>query len=282
VFGLYIFSNHFGKGAEMLKVKLGHMFVVAALLGLASWAMAQEGQSQGSQPPERGRGRWQGRWAGGEAGMTGGPAAEAFRLLRLEEIQKELQLTDEQKAKLRDLAEKSFARMREEWNATRDLSPEERRKKAEELRAKSQERFDEIRKKIEEILLPFQIQRLKEIRVQMLGVRALRDAEVAKALGLTDEQKEKLQAIEKESREKMQSFFGNVQNLSPEERRAKFNQMRDKFREAVKETQEKALKVLTPAQLDALEKLKGKKVDIDLSRLYGPPRQGEQPGRSEN
>ena len=56
-----------------------------------------------------------------------------------------------------------------------------------------------------------------------------------------------------------------MRDLSREERRAKMAEMRPKMEEARKEAMAKALEILTPEQKAKLEKMKGAKIDIDLS-----------------
>jgi Spy/CpxP family protein refolding chaperone len=174
----------------------------AMLVAVSAYAQPNEGGAPG------GRGR----------GM-GGPGM----LLRSEQIQKELKLTDEQKEKVKALA------------------------------AEPRGNRQDMEKKIAEILKPEQVERLKQIRLQMGGAAALANREVVKALGLSDDQVAKLKAIQDAARAKMQ-------DVPREERRAKMAEMR-------KETMDKAIEVLTPPQREKYEKLKGAKIDIDFSAL---------------
>lgn len=107
--------------------------------------------------------------------------------------------------------------------------------------------------KVAELLLPHQVKRLKEISLQrslrFRGVSdALTAADVAAQLKLTDEQKKKLNAQNEENRTKMGELFrsGNREG------------MREKMESMRKESEEKALAVLSADQKAAFEKLKGK------------------------
>jgi Spy/CpxP family protein refolding chaperone len=167
---------------------------------------------------------------GGRGPGMGGPGG-GLMILRLEKVQADLKLTDEQKEKLRGLGQEARG---------------------------NRENLD---KQLAEILKPEQLARLKEIRLQVDGAGALsRNPEVAKALELTDDQKEKLQALQTEAREKMRDAMQGGEDLTREARMAKMTEMR-------KEMQTKALAVLTPEQQKKFEKMQGAKIEIDFSAL---------------
>ncbi len=118
-------------------------------------------------------------------------------LLTQKSVQDELKLSDEQRKQGTELAEKQ----RGGFEGLRDLSEDERRKKLEERAAANL-------KSVAEILQPEQLKRLKQISWQQQGAFAFEQPEVASALQLTNDQKDKLKAIQKASREKMREAFG--------------------------------------------------------------------------
>jgi hypothetical protein len=219
-----------------------------------------------AQPPGGRRGGGPGGFGGG---MMGGPGGNLLGLLRSQDVQNELQLTTDQKDKLQDAAQ-SMGNMRERMQGLQDLSQEERRAKMQEIMTEMQEKTE---KQLAEILQPAQLQRLKEIRLQVIGAAALALPEVAKALDITAEQTDKLKAIQQQMQDKMREAMQGAADLSQEERMAK---MRETMQQGMKDGAAKALEVLTPQQKEAFEKLKGKKIDIDLSTLMP---QGQGPGR---
>ena len=220
-------------------------------------------------------------------GATASPALMWGMLLRDEKVQKDLDLVDDQKTKLKevqDKADKSRQKMQGAFNfgALRDLSDDERQAKMQEMRKKMESQVKELaalaeesKKEIENILLPQQIDRLKEIALQAQGVRALQDKDVQNQLGLTPDQLDKLKKINENAMEKMQSSrpdFRAMMNLNDDERQAKMDEMRAKMEETRKKGQEvlkqaenDAMGVLTAEQKDKFEKMKGAK--IDLSQL---------------
>jgi Spy/CpxP family protein refolding chaperone len=116
-----------------------------------------------------------------------GPVPPPIILLGQKSVREELKLTEEQAQKLGAEGRK----IREKFAGLGKAEPAEREKKMAELREESD-------KVLAEILKPEQAKRLKQIFLQHQGPRALTDAEVAKALEITDEQKKQFQAIHDE------------------------------------------------------------------------------------
>src|SRR5207245_5465174 len=138
-------------------------------------------------------GQRQQRQGQGRGGFGGG----GLGLLTQKPVQEELKLTEDQVKEVTALS----AKQREAGQGLQDLSQEERAQKRQELGKKSQEALAKI-------LKPEQQKRLKELTLQAGGVMAVtQDAEAAKALSITDEQKEKLQTMQRESMAQMRELF---------------------------------------------------------------------------
>ncbi len=182
-----------------------------------------------------------------------GPGGGMFVLLRLEQVQKELNLSDEQKEKIKELAKEMMPGRPSEGQAP---SPEDRRAM-----------MEKVQKKLAEILKPEQLERLKQIQLQAQGAAALGNPEVVKTLGITDDQRAKLKTLRDEADGKRRELIGSMRDLSREERREKMAENQEKIRQIQKELMEKALAVLTPEQREKFEKLQGKKIDLDFSAL---------------
>jgi len=188
-------------------------------------------------------------------------------LLALPPVQTELMLTDKQKEQITKLGEKLVADMRDTFGGLRDLQGAERDKKMAELRTQAEKRLAEIQKEVDGILVEAQKTRLLQIGIQVQGVQALNDAEVAKKLGLSDDQKSQIATIQKDSREAMQKTFADLRNLSAEDRAAKFKELREGMAKSQKEVQDKMVKVLTEAQQKQFEEMKGPEFKIDWSQM---------------
>jgi Spy/CpxP family protein refolding chaperone len=205
----------------------------------------------------------------GGGGFGFSPAMMWGRLLTLEAVQKELELVPEQKEKLKNLAEKAAAKARENFAAMgklRDLSEEERKTKFTEFGNTMRAQAEQTKKDIEEVLLPHQVERVKQIVLQVRGLGALEDKEVQDALGITEQQKEKMKSLGESMAEK---FRGMGRGGDENERKAR----REKMESARKELEAQILDILTPEQKEKFNKMKGAKVDIDMSQLM-PRRPG--------
>jgi Spy/CpxP family protein refolding chaperone len=180
---------------------------------------------------------------GGGGGMSG------FMLLSQKSVQEDLKLSDDQVKQLKEAGEK----MQKEFAGLRDLSREERGKKFEELRKEGD-------KTVAKVLDKKQAKRLKQIGLQLQGSMAYGNPEVAKALGLTDDQKKQIADIQKETREEMGKIFQG--EGTREEKRAKMTELR-------KSAKEKTEKVLTADQKTKWKELAGEKFTGKIEFNFG-------------
>ncbi len=221
--------------------------VVFLMLCLASPVFAQ--------PPQPGADQ-------GSRGGPGGPGGPRFfggggllGIVTRDEVQQELQLVDEQKDKVRaisdDMRNKLRDQMRDVFSQMRDLNDEQRRAKFGEIRAKFEAVNADTEKQLEKVLLPHQLERLKQIdlqsRIQQRGALALTSGDIAKALNLTDEQRDKL---EKRAAEVQQELQTQIRQLQADARK-------------------KMLDVLTPDQRTQLDKLLGQQFDLPAPNFGG-------------
>jgi Spy/CpxP family protein refolding chaperone len=217
----------------------------------------------------------QDRRQGQGRGGFGGPGffgATSSTLLGTPEVQKELGVTDEQKGLIEDMVADIREKMREAFAGGgavdfQNLSQEERQKFFEESRKKG----EEIQKKSDDmvsmILEPKQMERLQQLKLQREGVMAFNRDEIAKKLGITEEQREKIRKIQEEVRQAGAAGGGgfNFQNLSEEERREIFTKMRERGEKMNADI----LAVLTPEQKGTWEKMQGKKFDFPPPQGFG-------------
>lgn len=167
----------------------------------ASLAVAQ-------QPGGFGRG---GRFGGFGMGGLNSP----LMLVNNEVVQKELDLVPDQISQLQQLPQSMFQDLQAElqkegidsFTRLRELSEEERAKTRERAQAISQEVDKKYRAKLAEILLPPQMQRLKQIVWQLDVPAALQDAEVAEALALSGQQKQTIASIVEEYQQKIEQLM---------------------------------------------------------------------------
>ena len=215
-------------------------FVMA--LAVMSYASLAQAQDRGS----RSRGRSWSDWRGSSSSLSG--------LLRSEEIRKHLDMSDAQFGKvsaLRDGGDRP--NYGELFRGLRDLDDEQRQAKLTEIRGKIQESRTAGEKKLLDILLPHQVDRLKQIALQSQMRRSggIITA-VSNALKLNDDQKAALQKAQQEGQEKLQ---------------AEINKLRE-------ELNSKILSTLTSSQRAQWKKLVGKQFTFPDRSSRGSSRSG--------
>ncbi len=217
----------------------------AALVWWAGVAAAQRPDDAGGRGPQG---------PGGPGGAPGGFGAFGFgqppggfgfggfgggnlsNLLRRQDVRKELELLDDQIAKLDELEQAERERMRQQFENTgqdrerrrdgagrrdgerrpegearrgQDAPPqaEDFRAAMEERRVAMEQREREIKEKISEILLPPQMERLEQLAIQMRlqgGAMALLNPDVLGKLDVSDEQREQLRTKAEETDRELQ------------------------------------------------------------------------------
>lgn len=217
----------------------------------ASGALAQSGfgqprQGESGQAPRRPQGF--GRMM--DISMAG-------MLLQRPDVQRELNLTEQQRNQIRQMQENQRTAMQE----LRNLPPQERRQKMQELREKNDPT---------KVLNETQKKRLREIELQALGASALMQSEVADELKLTQEQRSKLQGIITQSMQQMREQFRGG-GFGQGQGAQNFQQMREQM-------EKQMLEVLTPAQRQQWQQMQGKPFQFEGGRpmLWGGMRGGQQ------
>ena len=182
-------------------------------------------------------------------------------MLRLEQVQKEMNLSEEQTAKVKEVTEKLGEEMREQYAALRQI--EDRQQRMEKTTALGNEFDGKLREQIRDVVEREQMMRLYQIRIQVRPVvDSLSNRYVAGRLELTDEQKEKLAEIGKDSRARQTELFGTMRDATDDQRSEAFQ----KLRTIRSEADEKALGLLTAEQKAAFEEMKGKEIELETRR----------------
>jgi hypothetical protein len=147
-------------------------------------------------------------WTQWSAPKSPPPAAA---LLKLEAVNKALNLTNRQAAMIAEIKASASSRISEMTPCLSCLSPREREAKLAEIRAKIQNQQKEAECALMAVLTDDQARRLNEIYLQSLGENAIQEPEVQQKLGLTDRQRNMIRSI--------------VNVLTPEQRAA-FDKMK--------------------------------------------------------
>ena len=157
------------------------------------------------------------RGFGGPGGMMGGGAAG---LLMRDDVKEDLKLTDEQKDKLAALMpnmqdrEAMMAMIQEIMKEAgisdfQEMQTPEGQKKMAPVIAK---RAAEMKKKQDAILTPEQAKRLAEINVQFNGNRVVTQPDIAKEIGMTEDQNKAIADLNKKQAAAMRGLFQQVQS----------------------------------------------------------------------
>ncbi|MGE0607724.1 MAG: hypothetical protein AB7O62_11590 [Pirellulales bacterium] len=211
----------------------------------------------------------------GRGGVTG--------ILQIEKVQEELKLKNGQKRRINELAEQLRSEMQGSFSfqSLRGVSDEQRRLIMDDFRQKFGELQSKALGQIKEILDDDQMDRFSELRLQQTGIRALAQADVSERLNLTPAQKAKVTKIMTESMQSEQTSRGNFnrqnfQQMSEQERKAAFEEMRKRGedrRKRSEQTNEELENVLTESQKAEWEEMQGDKFEF--------PQRGGRGGRGQ-
>ncbi len=226
----------------------------------------------------------QGRPGGGFGGGGFDSGVTRLALLRVEPVQTELKLAQDQKDKLSEL--QASLRDQSGFGNLRDVPQEEREKRFAEAREKREKAVAEAEKKLADILKPEQTKRLGEIFVQHSGALAFKDATVAKELKLNEEQLGKVNAAIQWGQEEERKLTPNRGEGAGGGGRdpAAATERQEKREKVQAETSTKALAALTDSQKEQFEKMKGTGFKLDRNALRGGGGRGQRGpgGKAEN
>lgn len=224
------------------------MAVLLLVVALAAPALAQEKKKRPG--------------AGGFGMARGGVAM----LLTNADVQKDINMTDAQKEAIKSFGEKQ----REMFQGFQNMSNEERQEAIKKIATESE--------KLVKDLKPEQQTRLKQIQLQQAGIQAFVNADVAKGLGLSDdevakvklsdEQKDKLKEIADEQRKEMQELFQGGFGADAQKKIAALR----------KEFSDKQMGVLNDDQKKAYKELAGKPFEGNLLGGFGGGAFGKKKG----
>lgn len=231
-------------------IRVGAMLVVVGLM--AAPAVAQQGRRGGG---------------GGGFGMGRGPgggASELLMLLSAPEVRKEVKLSDESYAAVEKLQQENRDAMQSLFrNLGRDASDADREKARDEMAARMKASNEKAQALLEEVLPPEGYDRLLGLYVQLRGDSAATSELVAKKIGLSEADREKIQeAVNKARQDAFEQARGQGGQPDPEQMRARFEEIR-------KKSDETARSAMNDQQKKALEDLKGAKFEFPESLRTG-------------
>jgi hypothetical protein len=167
------------------------------------------------------------------------------RLLTIETVQKELKLSDKQKAAAAEI-NSGLTEERHKLFAEVAKESHERGKKVKELEERTAA-------KVKKLLDEPQQKRLREILIQVNGASELMKTDIQEELRLTAEQREKLVEVSRANAKARREELANYEG----DKAAKIVELQHN-------ADKKLLALLTEVQREQFEKLKGKTIAIDL------------------
>lgn len=182
----------------------------------------------------------------GRGGMRG--QDQGIGLVTRADVQADLGVTAEQKAKLDALQQKTQEQMRARFQEMRDNGGD-----FESIRAEMDKHQAQINKEIAAILTPEQNTRLKQIRVQLQGNRAILDKEIQKDLGISESQKAQIEKLQADQQSAMQDMMADMRDggMSREEMQAEMQKRNQSYEKKLGE-------ILTAQQAETLKGMGGK------------------------
>jgi hypothetical protein len=193
---------------------------------------------------------------GPDSGVAGYRGVDS--LLLMESVQKELRLNPEQLQRVKEIAREARQQKRGDFDrlVRQNLTQDERRNHVLELmRQVSRDTSERVR----EVLKPEQFQRLRQIELQEMGLRAFSDPEVVRSLRLTEEQRQRLNTAAEETAEQMRKLF-------KEGPRGSYLEGLKGLQARGQQAVERALAVLTAEQRATWQRLVGEPFESSVDR----------------
>jgi hypothetical protein len=223
-------------------MKASRILVVLACAALTVGALAQGGGGGGRQFRMGGGGPTSLLMSFGGRGGGGGGQQSTLRT----DVFTDLKISDDQKAKLDDLQAKQREKMQAMFQNGGDRPSQEEMQK---IFAKAQE---ENTKAINDILTPAQQTRLGQVWIQVQGNRAVLNADTGKALGITDDQKTKIDDLVTKQGEANRALRDKQQSGE-----LQADEVRQKMQDNNKSLDTEIGKILTDAQRAKLKDMAG-------------------------
>jgi len=148
------------------------------------------------------------------------------------------------------------------------LSGQQKVGKEQELRDAGDQLIESSRKEVSSILNPDQLNRLKQILLQVNGAEALQDKEVAKQVGITPEESAKIQKVQMQTSSILRQSLGMPKSGGPTQPQMLGANIEtaDKINN---HAQDQYLGALTPEQKQKLDKLRGAPFTLERSDIVG-------------
>jgi hypothetical protein len=232
------------------------MLALAVVLNWTQFANAQfKPNDEGNLPPPS---------------MIGLPGASRYgtdplHLLQTAKVKKELKITDEQSAQLTKIADKYHREAASKLGNGRTEGLN-----AQSIRQTGDKLIESSRQEVSAVLNPEQLNRLKQILLQVNGPESLQDKEVAKQVGFTAGESEKLKKLLDQTSNELRSSLGTGPvGMNDPNQIQKFGANPPNVSKIDNQVQNQYLGVMTVEQRQKLETLRGAPFTLDKSDVVG-------------
>jgi Spy/CpxP family protein refolding chaperone len=196
------------------------------------------------------------------AGLEGTdrPGTDPLSLMQNPQVKQELSLTDDQVAQIKTIEQDFRASIKQEFSGIdwKSLDAKTRDQKFTEVSNKTKQEIESTRGKVGKVFKPEQLQRFKEITLQIYGFGALSYDQFADDLKLSADQKKQLSDIRDQLGKKVRANL-TVPNANDQDSVKKaISDNRKRTEQIFQASNQQAVAVLTPEQQKSLEKLRGK------------------------
>lgn len=200
----------------------------------------------------------------GRRGFGGRGMDPTSMLLRSEQVQNELGLSEEQISRVESLTAEARNKSRDLFSGLFDLSEEERRQR----RTKLAEVAAETKAELATVLETSQVKRLEQIGFQMRGIRSLMQKDTVEKLAITDEQRQQIEDLVDAQREMQREIFRSLRDLASEERRTIMEDIQEQRKELQTETEKAVQEIVTAEQWAKYQEMKGDPFEFDMRALF--------------
>jgi hypothetical protein len=232
------------------------ILVLAVAFNLTPFAHAQfRPRDEGNLPPPS---------------MVGLPGASRYgtdplHLLQTPKVKKELNITDEQSSKLAKIADKYDREAASKLGSGRTVALS-----AQSIRETGDKLIESSRQEVSSVLNPEQLNRLKQILVQVNGPESLQDKEVAKQVGFTAGESEKLKKLLDQTSNELRGTLGaGPVGINDPNQIQKFGANPPNVSKIDNQVQNQYLGVMTAEQRQKLETLRGAPFTLEKSDVVG-------------
>lgn len=203
-------------------------------------------------------------------------------LISIPQIQRELDLTDDQRKVISDQVKSMQIWLRMQFREVQKLPRSEQAARIRQLKMQTASPMKAKQREILDILTEEQQMRLTGISMQYRGVECLLDDKIADLLELTEEQREELLNIAEEVDLALAESRTQLTKSKPEDRRQNRLAFAEKQKKLRRAREEKMLAVLTDEQRKKFEELQGKKFRARTPKVPTPIRPPEEPDKKES